>query len=286
MVFTRRTTSRSVESSHSHPTPSVRISSDSDTPQSTLTIEEQLKQAQEKIANLQKSRNDKNKTSEIRESSIEPRIGSDSPQKGKDIKIDDIETFNNRFSIQKRHEWLINLEFAFIAAPYRYSTEKAQILGAIAFVDYATRTKWMSHLLEKTPDQKEFCSNSWEYFKEWTLTLIRNSVNFKADIRNQIEATHQLAGQHPYDFETYLYTQEEHLPRESEENRALSFFSKLLPELRLEIQKHVRPLPEIRKEMVEIAALYWNLLPSNSTSKQRPFTSKSDSPHKRFRNLK
>lgn len=188
MVFTRRTTSRSVESSHSHPTPSVRISSDSDTPQSILTIEEQLKQAQEKIASLQKSQNDKNKNSEIRESSIEPRIGSDSPQKGKDIKIDDIETFNNRFSIQKRHEWLINLEFAFIAAPYRYSTEKAQILGAIAFVDHATRTKWMSHLLERTPDQREFCSNSWEYFKEWTLTLIRNGVNFKADIRNQIEA--------------------------------------------------------------------------------------------------
>ena len=50
------------------------------------------------------SQNNKNKTSKIRESSIKPRIGSDSPQKGKDIKIDDIETFNNRFSIQKRHE--------------------------------------------------------------------------------------------------------------------------------------------------------------------------------------
>lgn len=57
-----------------------------------------------------------------------------------------------------------------------------------------------------------------------------------------------------------------------------------MPELRLEVQKHVRPLPETREEMVEIAALYWNLLPSNSALKQRHFTSKSDSSHKRFRN--
>jgi hypothetical protein len=285
MVNTRQTVfEESVEPPHNISSSTSRINPNSeDQDQLPLSIEEQLQQAQEVVANLKRIQNERNEVNRDLEAQIQPRFTPESPQKGKDIKIEDIETFNNRFSIQKRYEWLINLDLAFLAAPYRFSSGKAKVLGGLAYVDHASRTKWVEHLLEKTQEQSEIYSNSWDYFKEWTLTLIRNAANFKADIRNQIEAAHQLYGQHPYDFDTYLHSQEEHLPRESEENRSLTFFSKLLPELRLEIQRHVRPLPVRREEMVEIAALYWNLLPSKSTSKPRHFTTKSDSPHKNFR---
>jgi hypothetical protein len=284
MVNTRQTVFEgSVEPPHNTSSSTSRINSNSeDQNQLPFSIEEQLQQAQEIVANLKRIQSERNEVNRDLEVQIQPRFTPESPQKGKDIKIEDIETFNNRFSIQQRYEWLINLDLAFLAAPYRFSSGKAKVLGGLAYVDHPSRTKWVEHLSEKTQEQSEICSNSWDYFKEWTLTLIRNTANFKADIKNQMEAAHQFYGQHPYDFDTYLHSQEEHLSRESEENRSLTFFSKLLPELRLEIQRHVRPLPIRREEMVEIAALYWNLLPSKSTSKPRHFT--SDSPHKSFRN--
>jgi hypothetical protein len=115
---------------------------------------------------LKKFQNERNEVNRGSEPQIQPQFTSDLPQKGKDIKIEDIDTFTNRFSIQKRYEWLIDLELAFLAAPYRYSTEKAKVLGGLAYVDHASRTKWVEHLSEKALEQRQIYSNSWDYFKE------------------------------------------------------------------------------------------------------------------------
>ncbi|KAJ6101785.1 hypothetical protein N7486_004212 [Penicillium sp. IBT 16267x] len=143
-----------------------------------------------------------------------------------DIEIDDIPSFNIRFSIQKRHEWLINLDFAFQAAPRRYHNDKTKILGALRFMDSSYRTKWFEFTAEKEGE----------------------------DYREAIETWN------PRDFHTYLHSLEQHLGRESEENRALNLFSKLQNNLKQEIHRHVRPLPATRDEMVEIAVHYWNLI--------------------------
>ena len=138
MVDTRQTVFEgNVELLHNTSSSTSRISQNSeDQNQLSLSIEEQLQQAQEIVANLQKIQNERNEVNRNLEVQIQPRFTSDSPQKGRDIKIEDIETFNNRFSIQKRYEWLINLDLAFLAAPFRFSSRKVKVLSRLAYINH------------------------------------------------------------------------------------------------------------------------------------------------------
>ncbi|KAJ6092783.1 hypothetical protein N7486_008072 [Penicillium sp. IBT 16267x] len=269
MVNTRRTLSERVDESPQVQSPIDPGIGPESTPSLSQTqlpsLEAQLRAAQEAIARLERER-----LEDLRP--IRPHFTADSVGKGRDIKIEDIATFTVRFSIQKRHEWLINLELAFEAAPYRFSTERSKVLGGLAHMDNSCRTKWVEHLSEQPPEEERIYTESWTYFKDWTLGLIQNATNLKADIRERIEVAYQKSGQDPREFHTYLHSLEQHLQRECEENRSLTFFAKLLPELKKEISKHVRPLPITRDQMVETAVHYWNITKSES----RPKRSRSD----------
>ncbi|KAJ5256526.1 hypothetical protein N7478_012630 [Penicillium angulare] len=142
----------------------------------------------------------------------------DRPNKDHDIKIEDLSNFNNRLSIQKRHQWLVNLELAFQAGPNRYSNDAKRILGALRFMD---------------------APSTCEVFEEWTLSLIQNTTSLRADIRDEIERAHQLSYQD-------LYAREQHLTRETEDHRALNFFSKLQDDLKKKINRHILQPPSIR----------------------------------------
>lgn len=201
----------------------------------------------------------------------QPAYSLDLPKGDNDIKIDDIPIFNNKFSIQRRHQWLINLQIAFEAAPNRYSSESKKVLGALRFMDAPSRVKWLEFLSEKTPDDRRLTAETWEAFEVWTLSLIQNTTSLRADIRDEIERAHQLVHQDPRDFHSYLHAREQHLTCETEENRALNFFSKLQEDLKREINRHVRPLPSTRDEMVDTAVHYWNIIkPSQPRKRPHP----------------
>jgi hypothetical protein len=59
----------------------------------------------------------------------------------RDIKIDDVPTFKIGFSIQKRQEWLINLDIIFKVAPRQYDIDARKILGAQRFINLLYRVK-------------------------------------------------------------------------------------------------------------------------------------------------
>jgi hypothetical protein len=119
-----------------------------------------------------------------------PQIDTEPAPKNMDIKIDDIPSFNIRFSIQKRHKWLINLDFAFQAAPRRYHNDKTKILGALRFMDSSCRTKWFEFTAEKEGEDYREAIETWSLFKDWTLSLIQNATSIRANVRDQIERAH------------------------------------------------------------------------------------------------
>lgn len=217
---------------------------------------EQIKAAREKIAELEAGLRQLEPPAPA---PIHPQFATNSAPKNVDIKIDDIPSFNMRFSIRKRHEWLINLNFAFQAAPRRYHNDKTKILGALSFMESSCRTKWFEYTSEKEAEDLRNATETWKAFEDWTLSLIQNATSIRADVRDQLEKACQLSTQDPRDFHTYLHSLEQHLERESEENRTLNFFAKLQQTLKDEIHRHVRPLPSNREEMVEVAVHYWNL---------------------------
>jgi hypothetical protein len=122
------------------------------------------------------------------------------------------------------------------------------------------RQRWNRHVDEKLSTERREAIENWEYFKKWTISLIRNSATLQSDTMAQLERARQRPGQDPREFHAYLDTLERHFARKSEDDRALAFFAKLLPELRRYIQEHILILPTTRDEMVTTASHYWNLL--------------------------
>ncbi|KAJ6111047.1 hypothetical protein N7486_003282 [Penicillium sp. IBT 16267x] len=269
MVTTRRTASTRAESPIERAPPTVP---EDQNLERNYAAEERA--VQDRLQQLLKIKSDREKIAALKAelsqqgypytAPFRSQFDTEPAPKNMDIEIDDIPSFNIRFSIQKRHKWLINLDFAFQAAPRRYHNDKTKILGALRFMDSSYRTKWFEFTAEK---------------EDWTLSLIQNATSIRANVRDQIERAHQLQSQDPRDFHTYLHSLEQHLGRESEENRALNLFSKLQNNLKQEIHRHVRPLPATRDEMVEITVHYWNLIkpatapkrgyPSNGSYQER-----------------
>ena len=205
------------------------------------------------------------------------RFGRDTDVK-RDIKIDDVPTFKMGFSIQKRQEWLINLDIVFKAAPRQYDTDARKIYGAQRFMNSSCRVKWAEFVNEKPPEQQQEYTESWDAFEKWTLSLIQNSASLQADVRDQIEKAFQLPHQDPREFHSYLHSREQHLDRESEMNRALNFFAKLQPQLKKSILSSGLPLPKTRDEMVTTAVRYWSLNRPTSTLK-RPLFDTLEAPY-------
>lgn len=181
-----------------------------------------------------------------------------------DLKFSNIDIFTRKYTIQQRHSWLVNLDLAFSAAPYRYDSERNRVLGGIQYMDSWCRTQWSEYVRSKDPITRSAIENNWQAFEDWTLTLISNSVNLRSTVMAQIEQASQGEKQDPRDFHTYLHSLEQHLPQESEENRALKFYVKLQPKLQETMGLHCMHLPKQREEMVDLAVHTWKIINNRS----------------------
>ena len=187
------------------------------------------------------------------------KSASRSPDQRNEIKIKDIPLFSLDFTLQKRENWLADLRYTFEGAPWKYRTDNQKILAAIGHMDSACRQRWHRYIEEKVAIEDRETAETWLHFKEWTITLLRNSATLRSDVMSQLERAHQRFGQDPREFHAYLDTLEQHFPRRPEDDRALQFFAKLLPELKRYIQEHIIAMPTTREEMVAVATHYWNL---------------------------
>lgn len=187
------------------------------------------------------------------------RSRSPSTEHNKEIAIKNIPNFSLDFTLQKRQEWLLDLEYSFRGAPKKYDTEARQILAAIGKMDPVCRYRWIRHVREQSEERQRDIESSWSYFQDWTLSLIQDATTIEATTMTQLSRLYQAEDQDPREFHAHLDSLEQNFPRQDEKQRALFFFSKLTSSLRRYIQEHVIHLPTNRDEIVSLATHFWNL---------------------------
>jgi hypothetical protein len=254
-------------------------------------LDTDIQAAREKIARLEEYQALQRRIEQL-EAEIQPqrerrstplrrqRSHSPSDRSGRDIKVQNISIFTLDFSLQRRLDWLFDLSLAFRGAPHKYRSDEKKIIAAIGYMDHFCRSRWHRHITEKTPEEQQDAEASWDYFEQWTLTLIQNAATMEADVRELLEKAQQRVGQDPREFNAYLDTLEQHFPRETERGRALTFYTKLTKELRDFIRAHNLHLPETRDEMVQTASMYWSL---QGNRKRKDTESSSNQPRNKAR---
>ncbi|OKO92955.1 hypothetical protein PENSUB_12550 [Penicillium subrubescens] len=209
----------------------------------------------------------------------------ESSGKGQDIKLKNIPTFTLNSSLQQRQEWLLDLQQQFEGDLRRYHDGRTQILGALSYMDTTCRQRWYRHIDEKSPITHRNLKEDWPYFKDWTLTLIKNGASLQSEVMGQLERARQLKDEDPREFHARLDTLERHFPRVAEKERALSFFAKLLYDLQNDIRRHIIKLPETREEMIDIAYHFWDLQ-RLETNRKRKHTETTDEPPRKRNSTK
>ncbi|KAF7167941.1 hypothetical protein CNMCM6106_003290 [Aspergillus hiratsukae] len=99
----------------------------------------------------------------------------------------------------------------------------------------------------------------------WSIDEQRRDI----DVMVKLRYARQRPYQDPRDFDIYLNKLERRFPQRGEKERALVFFVKLAPELRLKIQLHYIDLPDTRAQMVTVATYYHSLLHMRESRRER-----------------
>jgi len=191
------------------------------------------------------------------------------PDQDQEIKLKNVPVYTLNYSLQKRQEWLLDLQQMFEGAPKKYHDGRTQILGALNHMDTTCRQRWYRHIDERAPNSPQSIKGDWPYFKEWTLTLIKNAASLKTEVMGQLERAFQDKEEDPREFHARLDTLEQHFPRLAEKERALAYFAKLRYDLQNTIRRHVIHLPETRDEMIDVAYHFWDLDFNESTRKRK-----------------
>ena len=186
--------------------------------------------------------------------------------KDQEIELKNLPIFTLDYTLQKRQEWLLDLQQMFEGAPKRYYDDRTKILGAISYMNQTCRQRWYRHAEEKGSTTPRNLKEDWPYFRDWTLTLIKNVASLESDVMGQLERTYQYRDEDPREFHARLDTLEQHFPRSAEKERALSYFAKLQYPLQNTIRRHVIKLPETREDMIDIAYHFWDI---NKTEEDR-----------------
>jgi hypothetical protein len=189
--------------------------------------------------------------------------------KDQEIKLKDLPTFTLDYTLQKRQEWLLDLQQMFEGAPKKYYDDRTKILGAINHMNSTCRQRWYRHTEEKGPILPRNPKEDWPYFRDWTLILIKNAASLESEVMGQLEKTYQGRDEDPREFHARLDTLEQHFPRSAEKERALTFFAKLNYNLQNTIRLHRMELPETRDAMIDVAYHYWGLTKSEAERKRK-----------------
>lgn len=198
------------------------------------------------------------------------RRRDDDSDDDREIKLKNIPTFALEFTLQQRQEWLLDLAQQFDGAPRKYYNNKKKILGALSYMDPICRQRWYRHIEEKGATHLLDMKEDWPYFKNWTLTLIKNAASLEAEVRSQLERTHQKKDENPKEFHSRLDAFEQHFTRQPEKERALTYFAKLRYDLQELINLHIIKLPETRDEMINIAHHFWEIQAAANNRKRKP----------------
>lgn len=242
---------------------------------------ERIKELQERAAQLEAELGTSSTGSK---SKHQRHSSSPSSDERGEIKLQNIPLFALEFSLQKRQEWILDLQHVFKGAPRKYRTESKRILKALGHMQPVCRQRWYRYIAEKPAAEQLIAEESWSHFENWTLTLLRNTATLETEIMSQLERARQRNDQDPREFHAYLDTLEQHFPRKPEKERSLAFFAKLDRDLSRYIREHVITLPETRDEIVTLATHYWELSkPTNKRKSDDSMPTRGHGAHKRQR---
>ena len=208
------------------------------------------------------------------------RYDDDYSDDEREIKLKNVPVFSLDYTLQKRQEWFLELTQLFEGAPRKYNTERKRITGALCYMEPICRQRWYRHLEEKGTIHLRNIKEDWPYFKEWTLTLIKNAASLQADVRSQLERIFQRKDESPKEFHPRLDALEEHFARQPEKERALAFFAKLQYDLQELMNLHLIKLPEDRDEMISMAQHFWEIQVAASNRKRKTADDSSNSSRK------
>ncbi|KAK4148720.1 hypothetical protein C8A00DRAFT_19497 [Chaetomidium leptoderma] len=175
----------------------------------------------------------------------------------KAIKVKNITQFTDSMTYRKRSEWLRDLERAFAGDPKRYKTSKNKILFAVDNMSTLQRNHWYSHCASMSKTDREEAETDWDIFEKWTTTCVKDVADQVSTAAKRLNEAKQRENQSPVDFHMYLESLEDQFPRADEKTRALSFYTKLTPELISHLDMFVHPKPEQREDMVKEAMQAW-----------------------------
>ncbi|KAF4332523.1 gag polymerase env poly [Fusarium beomiforme] len=177
---------------------------------------------------------------------------------GKEVRVRNITKLTLPTTFQKRDAWLSDLNRAFTGARRRYRKDYKKILTAMDNMDAEGRGRWDRYVDELPEIEREAVEENWEAFKEWSLSLIKDSANREPLLMKQLENAQQRDNQSPQEFHQYLDSIEKNFPRPSERQRALVFYAKLLPSLQDHISLHSPEIPNTREGVVTLATRFWD----------------------------
>jgi hypothetical protein len=144
------------------------------------------------------------------------------------VKIDvkNIDKFTLKSSLRKREEWLNDLQRAFSGNPRKYRKSWARIVLAQEYMDSECRNRWKRHVETMSTSDPQAHDPDWDYFQEFTKTLVRDARFREPNVMEQLVNAKQRDNQDPQDFDAYLDSLEKEFEPRGEKERALEFFSK------------------------------------------------------------
>jgi Zinc knuckle len=167
------------------------------------------------------------------------------------IKVTPSYTLRISSSLREWGDWKRDIERVFEGDPDTYQTGAQRILKALDYLDPSLKSLWYTY-----NDQKKGI-HKWATFINWTRDNIQNGQNATATLYEQLNAAKQLPDRPPVQFNAYLSAIERDLPQQDEKASAMTFYSKLSPELKRQFRTSAITIPETRAQCVSVAQHVW-----------------------------
>ena len=180
------------------------------------------------------------------------RRGRSRRSRGPGVKISEIVKLTSRSTLRQWGDWKDDLERLFRSDPNRYTTSTRKIDKALDFVDSHMRSLWKVEV-RRSPDSEAH----FKTFVKWARKTINGGTDGAVSLYEKYDEARQLENQSPFEFDAYLTSLEALMEDKGDRGSAMSFFAKLLKQLRDQMKASGDTLPEDRRQMVAKAQRAW-----------------------------
>ena len=168
-------------------------------------------------------------------------------------------------SLREHTDWVRDCDVVFRRSSDHFVTHTDRILYAMYSLKGDPKEQWYEWEKNHPVEESDVI---WDDFTEFLKDLIQDPVHRAATIAQALQDAKQRPTQSARNFDAYMATLENQLPKIPESYRVSNYLTKLRPELRAEILKS-RPAPETRADMVALAALLEDNTPSRYTAERK-----------------